>query len=186
MANLFKKRRWKSIPWFVYGIGLFVLLLTGFELYQWIVPFQPRNPFFHEATIGQSVIQNWKYEGLDEQGYLRFYDNFQTAILPPKSRIFDANGQFVVIEHYTTSSIVFAQPIEAIPAKWAMLLFLVICSFVFGLSLRIKQRFRMMRLRYPLRPTERRKKLRTQLRSGQSHRTSKRFRAKTRKSKSKL
>lgn len=89
-----------------------------FELYRWMVPFDTLNPLWVQATIGQPVIDNWRYGGQDAEGYLKFYDSSQTILLPPDSRLFDADGWFVVLERHTPSSITFAQPYNAIPLSW--------------------------------------------------------------------
>lgn len=103
-------------------LGLVFMLSLGllglFELYRWIVPFDTLNPLWVEATIGQPIIDNWRYGGQDAEGYLKFYDANQTVLLPPDSHLFDANGWFVVIERHTPSSITFAQPYNAIPLGW--------------------------------------------------------------------
>ena len=103
---------------------LFVVAVAGFlglglfELYQIVVPFQSANPLWREVTIGQPVIDHWQYGGQDEEGYLKFYDGGQTVLIPPDARMFDANGKFVVLEGHTPSSLTFAQPLEAIPMPW--------------------------------------------------------------------
>ncbi|MCL6454836.1 MAG: hypothetical protein K6T78_14615 [Alicyclobacillus sp.] len=88
------------------------------ELYRWVIPFHPLNPLWQEATIGEQVIGDWRYGGQDAEGYLRFYNDVHTVLLPPNDRLFDADGWFVVIEEHTPSSIVFAQPYNAIPLSW--------------------------------------------------------------------
>lgn len=90
------------------------------ELYRIVIPLNSINPLWHEVTIGENVIGNWKYGGRDEEGYLRFYDQNQTIVLPPSAHTFDASGQFVVIEEFNSSSLTYATPFAAIPLKWLL------------------------------------------------------------------
>jgi hypothetical protein len=150
VANRFQKRRRKRVPVFLYGISLIICALAVFELYRWIVPFHSENPLFQEVTIGEKVIDNWKYGGENEEGYLRFYDDKETVVLPPSSRLFDANGQFVVIEHYSPSSLTYALPFAAIPPKWFAVMIALLALFIGGIFFRIKRRLRKMRKHKPL------------------------------------
>jgi hypothetical protein len=99
-------------------IAVIVCCVGLYQLYCIIVPFQSANPLWHEVTIGENVIGDWKYGGQDEEGYLRFYNHSQTVVLPPSARLFDADGQFVVIERYSPGSLTYALPYEAIPLPW--------------------------------------------------------------------
>jgi hypothetical protein len=92
-----------------------------FELYQLVIPFQSANPLWHQVTTGETVINDWKYEGQDEEGYLKFYNQGQTNLLPPNARTFDADGKFVVIEGHTPSTLTYALPYEAVPMRWVAL-----------------------------------------------------------------
>ncbi|OFW77163.1 MAG: hypothetical protein A2201_04155 [Alicyclobacillus sp. RIFOXYA1_FULL_53_8] len=118
MTGRFRTRAVRRIP----GPLLFlVVVLAGisiFELYRWIIPLQSLNPLWHEVTIGEPVIDSWLYGGRDEEGYLRFYDQAQTIVVPPTAHTFAADGQFVVIEEFSSSSLTFAEPFEAIPVSW--------------------------------------------------------------------
>lgn len=105
-----------------YWIVILVILL-GFSVYELsrvIIPFETQNPLYHEVTVGEPVIGNWEYWGEDEEGYLRFYNSTRgnTALLPPSSHMFDADGTFVVLEHHSPSTLTFADPIEAVPIGW--------------------------------------------------------------------
>ncbi len=102
------------------GAGLFIAAAL-FELYQLVIPFQSANPLWHQVTTGEPVINDWKYEGQDEEGYLKFYNQGQTNLLPPNARMFDADGKFVVIEGHTPSTLTYALPYEAIPMRWVAL-----------------------------------------------------------------
>jgi hypothetical protein len=126
------------------AIVLLVALL--FEIYQWIVPFQAPNPLWQEITVGQPVIDDWRYGGQDEQGYLRFYSQGQTVLLPPDARTFDANGKFVVIEGFTPSSLTYAKPYEAIPLRWWLIGLGIAALPAFVLSLRAKRNGKQMKL----------------------------------------
>ena len=95
--------------------GVVLVLVVLIEVYRWLVPYASWNPLWNQVTIGQSVIGPWKYGGQDEKGYLRFYNGFQTALLPPTAKLFDANGQFVILEAHTLGSLTYAWPIAAIP-----------------------------------------------------------------------
>lgn len=89
-----------------------------YELYRWLVPFDSINPLWQEATIGQTVLGDWRYAGQDAEGFLKFYNSEQTVLLPPNAHLFDANGRFIVLEQHTPSSITFASPVNAIPMSW--------------------------------------------------------------------
>ncbi len=140
MANRFQKRRRRSVPMILFIIVLFASAIAVFELYRWIIPFHAENPLFQEVTIGENVISNWKYGGESEEGYLRFYNNAQTIVLPPDSHLFDADGQFVVLEHYSPSSLTYAYPIEAVPFKWYVAGAAVLGLFIGGIYYRFKYR----------------------------------------------
>ncbi|MCL6594156.1 MAG: hypothetical protein K6T31_09295 [Alicyclobacillus sp.] len=102
-----------------FGLVLAVVAaVLGYELYRVVVPFHTLNPLWHEATVGETVIQQWRYGGVDEEGYLKFYNQGQTVLLPPEERVFDADGQFVVLEGHTPNSVTYAQPYAAVPASW--------------------------------------------------------------------
>jgi hypothetical protein len=116
-----------------------LIILMGFELYRIIMPFQSANPLWDEVTIGQSVIHNWKYGGQDEEGYLKFYNQGQTTLLPPNAKFFDADGDFVILEAHTPSSLTFAQPYNAIPLSW-ILTGLIIIAIPTGLYFRRRRR----------------------------------------------
>jgi hypothetical protein len=150
VANRFQKRRRKRVPIFFYLISILICAIAVFELYRWIVPFQSQNPLFHEVTIGESVIDSWKYGGQDEEGYLRFYNDQQTVVLPPNAHLFDANGQFVVIEHYAPASLTYAEPFAAIPPKWMIAMFATLVVFIGSAFLRIKHRPRKLGKHKPI------------------------------------
>jgi hypothetical protein len=149
VANRFQKRRRRRVPGLLYVISLVLCAIALFELYRWIVPFRSDNPLFQEVTIGENVIDNWKYGGEDEEGYLRFYDDRESIVLPPSSRLFDANGQFVVIEHYSPSSLTYAVPFAAIPFKWFVAMFVVLVLTIGGVYLRFKNRPRKLAKQRP-------------------------------------
>ncbi|MBX6353082.1 MAG: hypothetical protein IRZ10_07065 [Thermoflavifilum sp.] len=123
-----------------------VLIIAVYELYALIVPDKSANPLWREVTIGQNVIGDWKYGGQDEEGYLRFYNKSETVVLPPTARLFDADGQFVVIEKYTPSSLTYALPYAAIPMPWLLGLLAAFSAAVALLYARWRRRPRRMRL----------------------------------------
>lgn len=130
-------------------LAVFVGMVGIIELYRWIVPFHSVNPIWNEVTINEPVIDDWRYGGLDEEGYLRFYDNNGpgSIVLPPNAHTLDLNGKFIVIEHFTPSSLTFALPIEAIPAKW-LLIGAAVVGVLGGLvTMRLKRRPRRMNLK---------------------------------------
>lgn len=150
---LVKKRPSPIRPLFV------MILLVGcvafFELYRWIVPFLPRDPLYHEATIGEYVIGNWTYQGEDEEGYLKFSNGNSSPVLyPPSEHTLDFDGKFVVLETASPGAITYADPIEAVPARW---LGIIIAIFTVGFASmsfmwrrrRNKVRFRSHRPRVP-------------------------------------
>ncbi|AEJ42510.1 hypothetical protein [Alicyclobacillus acidocaldarius] len=101
------------------------LFLTVYEGYRIIMPFVARDPLYHEVNFGQRVIDDWQYEGENEEGYLLFYNptNGDRAMLPPQSRLFGADGKWVVIEHADAASLTYAEPLEAAP--WYVYLLLL-------------------------------------------------------------
>ncbi len=183
MANRFQKRRVAKLPLFVYGIALLICALTVFELYSWIMPFHSQNPLYHEVTIGESVIQEWKYGGQDEEGYLRFYNGQQTVVLPPNARMFDADGQFVVIERFTPSSLTYAMPLAAIPFKWMVALIGVAISFLVFVRFKLKHHHRKMRKSKPIGKLHQAEGLQRFAHSWIPHARSKRFQTTTKKAK---
>lgn len=120
MAQKFRTHARPRAPrWFLI-VFVFLAALVLVELYRILIPLKSVNPLWHEVTIGEPVIGHWLYGGRDEEGYLRFYDQNQTIVLPPSAHTFDANGQFVVIEDFSSSSLTFAEPLEAIPVRWVI------------------------------------------------------------------
>ena len=122
MRNRFRVRRgnFNRKRLLLLGAGLLGAAAL-FELYQLVIPFQSANPLWHQVTTGETVINDWKYEGQDEEGYMKFYNQGQTNLLPPNARTFDADGKFVVIEGHTPSTLTYALPYEAIPMRWVAL-----------------------------------------------------------------
>lgn len=108
----------RHLPGWLVVIALFAASVGAFEAVRVAIPFQSSNPLWQQVTIGQSVINGWMYGGEDEEGYLRFYSQAQSIVLPPSAHLFTADGTFVVIEHYTPSTLTFAQPWNAIPTGW--------------------------------------------------------------------
>ncbi|MCY0888121.1 MAG: hypothetical protein OWQ59_06640 [Alicyclobacillaceae bacterium] len=132
-------RWWQQPRWLiVFGI---LMAVGGFELTRYIIPFEARNPLFHEVTIGEPVIEHWKYGGVDEEGYLRFYNGIQTIVLPPGSHMFGADGTFVMLEHHNATSLTYADPLEALPLRWII----VILSSVGAVVGFVAWRLRVMR-----------------------------------------
>ncbi|SIT02637.1 hypothetical protein [Alicyclobacillus vulcanalis] len=109
-----KKRRlpvWMAVS---AALALFLMVYEGYRL---IMPFVARDPLYHEVNFGQRVIDDWQYEGENEEGYLLFYNptNGDRAMLPPQSRLFGADGKWVVIEHADAASLTYAEPLAAAP-----------------------------------------------------------------------
>jgi hypothetical protein len=126
-----------------------VCIIFAYELYCVIVPYRSANPLWHEVTIGQNVIGDWKYGGQDEEGYLRFYNRSETVVLPPSARLFDADGQFVVIEKYSPGSLTYALPYEAIPLPWLLGLLAVVSAAGGWMVYRVRRRPKRLRLGTP-------------------------------------
>lgn len=121
MPHQFRPARRRAVSAWMLGIMGLVVVGGIFELYRWVVPFQTANPLWHEVTIGEPVIDDWQYWGKDEEGYLKFMRQGQSPVLlPPNSHMFDADGKFVVIESATPSTLVFAEPYQAIPLSWLL------------------------------------------------------------------
>jgi hypothetical protein len=118
----------KMLPVWVLGAVILVALALLYELYLTIIPFHSRNPLWHEVTVDQPVIGDWLYGGQTEGGYLKFYNHSGSVVIPPSSHTFDADGKFVVIEHYTPSTLTFAEPYGAIPLRWIALTIAVLLA----------------------------------------------------------
>gem|GEM_PF-1780616 len=116
--SAFGKKRAPKIPLWALLAAAAAVLVALFELYSVVVPFQSNNPLWHQVTVGQPVIDNWDYGGQDEEGYLKFFSQGESVVLPPTAKLFSADGQFVIIEGYSPSSLTYASPLEAIPLGW--------------------------------------------------------------------
>ncbi len=98
---------------------LSLMLLGGailaFLLWMFIAadPFQTANPFLRQTTIGQGVLGDWRYGGTDSSGQMKFYDAYQSVLLPGDARTFAADGQFVSIEAHTPTTITFEPAYES-------------------------------------------------------------------------
>lgn len=114
----FRAHAHQRLPGWLLVLAVFAALVGVFELIRVIIPFQPVNPLWQQVTIGQSVLNGWMYGGEDEEGYLRFYNQGQSIVLPPKTRLFTVDGTFVVIERYSPDTLTFAEPWYAIPTGW--------------------------------------------------------------------
>ncbi|GGJ05758.1 hypothetical protein GCM10010885_13620 [Alicyclobacillus cellulosilyticus] len=137
------------------GMAAATLALMIHVLY----PFQNVNPFYHEATIGEPVIDDWKYGGEDEEGYLRFYNDKagETVVEPPSAHTFDADGRFVVIEGHTAGTLTFAEPYGAIPLPY---LLSTLAALALGVGLLARRRQRLQKRRFgargwPIQPPRR-------------------------------
>ena len=76
-------------------------------------PFQSANPFLREATIGQSVLGDWRYGGANSLGEMKFFDAYQSVTLPRDATTFAADGEFVAIDGHTPSTITFEPAVES-------------------------------------------------------------------------
>lgn len=115
---MFRKGARVRFPRWSLIVAVLAFMVIAFELYSIIVPFQSNNPLWTQVTIGQPVIDNWTYGGQDEEGYLRFYNRGESIVLPPSAKLFSADGQFVIIEGFSPSSLTYAYPFEAVPMSW--------------------------------------------------------------------
>ncbi len=98
---------------------VFVILLVGaiIVFLLWVVlaanPFQTTNPFLRQTTIGQSVLGDWRYGGTDMTGQMKFYDAYQSVLIPSTATTFAADGQFVTIDGHTSTTITFEPSYES-------------------------------------------------------------------------
>lgn len=149
MRNRFRVRA-KAAPlgrFLFVGVIAFLSLLC-MEVYRLMTPFVSANPLWTQVTIGQPVIHGWMYGGVDEEGYLKFYNQASPPItIPPDAHMFDADGEFVILEGHTPSSLTFAQPYEAIPTRWLVVGFAVIAIPTALLVLKYRLRRRGMKLK---------------------------------------
>ncbi|WP_367306758.1 hypothetical protein [Alicyclobacillus acidocaldarius] len=125
MARKMRVGNRRRAPVWMMVVAALALFLTVYEGYRMIMPFVARDPLYHEVNFGQRVIDDWQYEGENEEGYLLFYNpmNGDRAMLPPQSRLFGADGKWVVIEHADAASLTYAEPLEAAP--WYVYLLLL-------------------------------------------------------------
>ncbi|MFB5189916.1 hypothetical protein [Alicyclobacillus fastidiosus] len=113
------KRRKPAIRRWLLLLFLPILVVCGVELYKFVIPFNSVNPLWKDVTVGENVIDDWKYDGYDEEGYLRFYNHGQIHLLPPSAHLLALDGQFVVIEESSPNSLTFAPRLyRAIPIRW--------------------------------------------------------------------
>lgn len=125
MARRMRLGNRRRAPVWLVIVAAVAIFLTVYEGYRVLMPFVARDPLYHEVNFGQPVIDNWQYEGENEEGYLLFYNpaNGDRAMLPPQSRLFGADGKWVVIEHADAASLTYAEPLEAAP--WYVYLLLL-------------------------------------------------------------
>ncbi|PWI57618.1 hypothetical protein [Sulfoacidibacillus thermotolerans] len=97
----------------------YVILLVGAMVVflLWVLisanPFQTTNPFLRQTTIGQSVLGDWRYGGSDATGQMKFYDAYQSVVIPGNATTFAADGQFVTIDAHTPTTITFEPSYES-------------------------------------------------------------------------
>lgn len=114
------QKRAKRGSMFLVLVTIAVACVGLFELYRLLVPFDTLNPLWTQATVGQTVLGNWRYGGQDPEGYLEFYNGSHTNLIPPNSHLFAADGNFVVLERHSPNSITYALPRNAIPFSWIL------------------------------------------------------------------
>ncbi|MCL6626740.1 hypothetical protein [Alicyclobacillus shizuokensis] len=113
------------------GLAAVLFLLAAvYGMYSAVDPSQSFNPLWREVTIGQTVIGDWRYGGQDEEGYLKFYHDGETVVLPPSARVLDLDGRFVVLEGHSASTLSFAYPLAAIPLPWLMGILIAVAGCV--------------------------------------------------------
>lgn len=136
------------------GIIVTVLVLVlgcsgAFAVYHWLHPFHSFNPLHHEITVGEKVIDDWKYDGKNQAGYLVFVNNdFVQHMLPPNAQELALDGKYVVIEEATPNSLTYAEPVESYSFTWiviGLLLFALIAFLLF------KSSTRNMKMKFPTR-----------------------------------
>ena len=94
---------------------LLVAAILAFLLWMFIAadPFQTANPFLRQTTIGQGVLGDWRYGGTDSSGQMKFYDAYQSVLLPGDAKTFAADGQFVSIDAHSPTTITFEPAYES-------------------------------------------------------------------------
>ncbi|WP_067621174.1 hypothetical protein [Alicyclobacillus acidiphilus] len=124
-------RRHRFPTWVLIILGVCVVLFM-FEAYRLVMPFVARNPLYHEVNFGQKIIDDWEYEGEDPEGYLQFYNEKtgEPAILPPNSKLFGADGKWVVIERADAASLTYAEPLESAPPYWYLVMLGIVGGFL--------------------------------------------------------
>lgn len=142
----FRGRR-RRAPIYLIAVVAVLGFLVFFEGYRFVMPFVSKNPMYHDVTIGENVIDHWRYGGFNPEGYLRFHDTAtgQTITLPPTEKLFGADGKFVVIERADPGSITYASPLESAPPIWYALMALMVAAALWltMLRLRLKRRHQM-------------------------------------------
>ncbi len=76
-------------------------------------PFETGNPLVTKATIGQTVIAPWQYDGTDNSGNLLFFNGYETSRIPASAKRFSADGQFVNIASHTADTITYEPALDA-------------------------------------------------------------------------
>lgn len=106
-----KKRSFRSML----ILGMVASAVVAFVAWVFVAidPFQPINPFLHEATIGESVIGDWRYGGTSSDGQMKFYDAYQYIDIPANSVKFAADGVFVRIDGHTPSTLTYEPAYES-------------------------------------------------------------------------
>ncbi len=94
-------------------IGLFIIAFFTTTTILSLNPFETGNPLATEATIGQTVIAPWQYDGTDNNGNLLFFNGYETTRIPAKAKRFSADGQFVNIESHTADTITYEPALDA-------------------------------------------------------------------------
>jgi hypothetical protein len=84
-------------------VAAVLLIAVGVRLFQLLRPLSPLDPLEQDITIGQKVVGNWIYGGITDQNRLQFFNGFDIVTLPPGTREFAGDGDFVVIEKATPS-----------------------------------------------------------------------------------
>ena len=115
---------------------LALFALAAFYIYRFIDPYASLNPLNREVTSGQTVVGNWIYDGMNNNGDIVFYKNgdYVPLIVPVSSHEFAIDGQTFILENATRNSLTFATPIESV-FPWTLVP-LGIIALMFVISLR--------------------------------------------------
>ncbi|WP_067625905.1 hypothetical protein [Alicyclobacillus acidiphilus] len=155
--SMFKSKNRKRRFWtLLLIVPLFVgLSVVAFEVYEFLNPFQNLNPLHHEVTLGEEVIGDWIYAGMNDNGDIVFSNNHNDVpvLIPENSHEFALDGKTYIVDRATRNSLTFSDPIESLPFQrffqvilLLLIVILVVCRIrkkrILNLNIRRVRKFK--------------------------------------------